>query len=186
MPEQRRNGTMTAGVGTGRNTRRRGVADERAVRAVHLRTVESWSWRQVGDDLGITPQAAQAAYNRGVILLVPKDDIDAYRALALQKLDVWEQEVLEILRHDHPLVNFGKVVPGEFDEAVKLAAVDRLVKIERERRAIVGYSAPSKRVLEVISEDSFDRAIRELNVQAENLERDTEMQDALKEAIRPR
>ena len=185
MSDETQNGTATAGSTHLGRVRRRGIADERAVRAVHLRTVESNTWQQIGNELGVTAGAAQAAYNRGVLLLVPKDDIDFYRGLALQKLDIWEQEVLEIFRKDHPLVNFGKVVFGEFDESVKLAAMDRLIKIERERRAIMGYSAPSKRVLEVISEDAFDRAIRELNVQAEQLEHDTEVQDQLKEALGP-
>jgi hypothetical protein len=39
--------------------------------------------------------------------------------------------------------------------------------------------------LEVISEDSFDKAIRELNQQAEQLERDSELQDRLQEAVKP-
>jgi hypothetical protein len=169
----------------GRGARRQSRADARSVRAVHLRTVDGKNWPQIGRELDITPQAAQAAYKRGVLMLVPRDDIETYRELALQKLDIWEQEVLAILRNEHVMVNFGKVVPGVYDDGPKLAAIDRLVKIERERRAIVGYSAPSKRVLEVVGEDAFDRAIRQLNEDAARLERDAELHDQLEAAMRP-
>jgi len=185
VPTETQNGTMTAGVGRGRNTRKQTQADERAARAVHLRVVEGWSYSKIGDELGMSAPGALAAYQRGVILLVPKDEIDLARQTALAKLDQWEEELLVIARGQHPLVNFGKVVYGEHDIAVNIAAWDRVIKVERERRAIQGYSAPSKRVLEVISEDSFDKAIRELNQQAEQLERDSELQDRLQEAVKP-
>jgi hypothetical protein len=163
--------------------RRRSRADERAVRAVELRIVNGWSYAKIGQELGIGAPGAKHAYERGVLMLVPQDDITTARQTALQKLDQWEEEILLIARAQHPLVNFGKVVFGEYDSAINLAAYDRLIKVERERRSIVGYSAPSKRVLEVINEDSFEKAIRELNLQAEALERDTELQDRLSEAV---
>ena len=65
----------------------------------------------------------------------------------------------------------------------KLQAIDRLLKIERERRTIIGYTAPSKRVLEVITEDQLDRAIRQYNEEAEVLERDAAEIEARRKAV---
>jgi hypothetical protein len=63
-------------------------------------------------------------------------------------------------------VSFGKVarrlVNGEPEilegYIPKLRVIDVLLKIEREPRTIIGYTAPSKRVVEVITEDQLDRA----------------------------
>lgn len=166
----------------GKGARRQSLADQRAVRAVEMRTTQGSTWAKIGSELGVTPQAAQGAYRRGVLLLVPADDIAEYRALALQKLDYWEEKMLFILEGVYEMVNFGKKIDGVVDVAPNMQAMDRLVKIERERRAIVGYSAPSKRVLEVVSEDAFERAIRELNEDSARLEREALLKDALAEA----
>jgi hypothetical protein len=69
----------------------------------------------------------------------------------------------------HVLVSFGKVarrlVNGEPEilegYIPKLRVIDVLLKIEREPRTIIGYTAPSKRVVEVITEDQLDRAPRQ-------------------------
>lgn len=157
--------------------RRQAIADTRAVRAVHLKIVESKTYGQIAEELGISAQAAQAAYKRGVKMLVPEDEVIDSKRIALQKLDVWEQMALEIYNAEHIMVNFGKVVYGVFDYGPKLQAIDRLIKIERERRAIIGYSAPSKRVLEVVTADVFDKAIEQLNKEAADLERVTQAKD---------
>jgi len=184
VSEQPQNGSVIEAPRGHAGVRRDGQADERARRAVHLRIVEGLSYRQIAAEIGlVSAQGAKSAYERGVLLLIPADDIATARQTALAKLDQWEQEILAIFREEHVLVNFGRVVEGQHDRAINLAAADRLIKIERERRSILGYSAPSKRVLEVISEDSFDRAIRDLNAQAEQLERDAELQDRLAEAV---
>ena len=89
--------------------------------------------------------------------------------------------MLEEYHRDIVMVNFGKVIydldPKTHPEAKPLldyghrqGIMDRLIKIERERQAILGYKAPSKRVLEVITADMFDKAIAQLNADAEALE----------------
>jgi hypothetical protein len=80
---------------------------------------------------------------------VPRDAMDEAKALALQKLDHWEQMALEQYHARHVLVSHGKVarrvVNGEpevlEDCLPKLRAIDLLLKIERERRTIMGYTA---------------------------------------------
>lgn len=161
---------------------RRYQADERAVKAVEMRHAKSMNWSQIARELGVTPQGAKNAYDRGVIALIPRSDVDSYREMALAKLDLWEQLTLDLYSKTYVTVNFGKLVtdadgvPVE-DWAPKRQLIETLLKIEKERRAICGYSAPNKRVLEVVGEDAFDRAIRELNQDAERLERETQLKD---------
>ena len=157
-------------------TQRQSLANERAARAVDLRTRGSKTYQQIGEELGITPQAAKAAYERGVKMLVPREEIDEARQVALAKLDQWEQMMIEEYHREVVMVNFGKVIHDDsgapmLDFSHRQGIMDRLIKIERERRAVQGYQAPSKRVLEVITADMFDKAIKQLNAEAAELER---------------
>lgn len=162
-------------------TKRMSLANERAAKAVEMRHVESKTFQQIGTELGITPQAAKAAYDRGVKMLVPTQQVDEARQAALAKLDRWEQMMMEEYYRGVVMVNFGKVIydkdPKTHEDATPILdyahrkdIMDRLIKIERERRSIMGYQAPSKRVLEVVTQDVFDKAIRQLNAEAAALE----------------
>ena len=174
------------------NAKRKALADQRAMMALEMRSVEGKTYAQIGADLGISPGSAQDAYRRGVAMSVPRDAMDEAKALALQKLDIWEQMALEQYHARHVLVSHGKVarrlVNGELevveDYLPKLRAIDLLLKIERERRTIIGYTAPSRRVLEVITEDQLERALRQYNEEAERLERETAEIEARRNAAR--
>jgi hypothetical protein len=156
-----------------------------------MRSMEGKTYAQIGAVLGISAGSAQDAYRRAVAMSVPRDAMDEAKALALQKLDIWEQMALEQYHARHVLVSFGKVaqrrINGELEEiedhAPKLQALDRLLKIENIRRSILGYTAPSKRVLEVITEDQLDRAIRQYIQEAEALERDAAEIEARRKAV---
>ena len=150
---------------------RKSIAEERAWKCYDMRIREGLTWKQIGERLGIPPSTAKHAYDRGRMMLIPKQDIETAKEIALEKLDMWEQMALEMFNHKHPMVSFGKLVPGVEDWAPKKQAIDTLVKIEAQRTKIIGYSAPSKRVLEVVNEDTFDKAIAALNEQAAELER---------------
>jgi uncharacterized membrane protein YgaE (UPF0421/DUF939 family) len=78
------------------------------------------------------------------------------------------EEMIQLLHRDWK--NNDDLLKQESER--KLRAIDLLLKIERERRTIIGYTAPSKRVMEVITEDQLDRAIRQYIEEAEALERD--------------
>jgi hypothetical protein len=112
------------------------------------------------------------------MMLIPKDDIESAKEIALEKINHWEAKCWEIYDQDHVMVNFGRVVEGIQDYGPKIQVIDRLVKLERLRMEIIGYKAPTKRVLEVVTEDVFDKAIAELNEQAARLERDAAAQAA--------
>jgi len=152
--------------------KRKALADERALTAYKLRVERGLGYAQIGEELGISAQGAKDAYDRGRLMLIPTEEVEAAKETALEKLDRYEQMALDVYHQEHVLVNFGKVVHGVQDYGPKLQAIDRLLKIAHERRNIIGYTAPSKRVVEVITEDALDKAIRELNEQAQQLERE--------------
>lgn len=165
--------------------RRQAVADERALKTWEYRIKEGLTYKQIGEKLGITAGAAKAAYDRGRIMLIPKEDVEVAKEIALQKLDIWEQMMIDVYQRKHKLVVMGKLIEGGEDFGPKVQAMDRILKIEAMRTKILGYAAPSKRVLEVISEDKFDEAIRALNEQAAELERQavTQTQDLAEEIL---
>jgi hypothetical protein len=169
--------------GTGSNVTRQALADRRSVEAYDLRTRKFFSFRQIADELGMSVFGAHAAYERGVQMFVPKEEMEAAKTLALLKLDTMEQMALEMWNADHWLVNFGKLViremPDGTEEMVpdwgpKNQAINTMLSIQKERRAIIGYTAPSKRVVEVVTADVFDKAIQDLNREAADLERATQ------------
>jgi hypothetical protein len=138
------------------------IADQRAGDAVTFRIRDGLTYRQIGEKLGISAQAAHVAHRKGCAMHLPKEEVFEARRAALEKYDRWEQECLAVLARNHPLVNFGKVVAGVNDDGPKLQAIDRLVKIERRRAEILGYDSPKRRQLTVISEDVVDAEIRRL------------------------
>jgi hypothetical protein len=148
---------------------------------------ESLTYADLGKRLGLSPQGAKLAYERGRLMCIPEQEVEEAKALHLEKLDYWESLVVEIFLADHVLVNFGKVVYGPdgcpmYDLQPKLAAMDRLLRIGKERREVLGYTAPSKRVLEIITEDALERAIANFNAQASELERETHARAVLAES----
>lgn len=172
-------------IGGSASARRNALADQRSLKTYELRINEGLTWKQIGEKLGIAPSSAKAAYDRARVMLIPKQDVEVAREIALEKLDVWEQLCWKIHNTKHKLVVMGKLIPDGEDFAPKLQAIDRMVKIEQMRQKIYGYLAPSKRVLEVVSEDAFDKAIAELNAQAAELERQaaTQTQELAEEIL---
>lgn len=150
---------------------RKSLADERAWKAYDLRIREGLTWKQIGERLECPATTAKSAFDRGRMMLIPKQDVETAKDIALEKIDMWEQMALDIYNRKHPMVSFGKLVPGVEDYGPKKQAIDSLIKLETLRKSIVGYTAPSKRVLEVVNEDTFDKAIAALNEQAAELER---------------
>jgi hypothetical protein len=168
-------------AGRGTKLQQSARADQRARRVYELRIVKGMSYTQIASELGLSAASVKNLYVRAQRLLIPADETEESRITALEKLNYDEQFVRAIMNADHVLVSFGKVVYDNAgnqmnDLTPKLHAIDRLLKIYKERRDILGYTAPSKRVLEVVSEDTFDKAIRELNERAAELEREAERQ----------
>src|SRR5271169_277842 len=94
----------------GRNTNgkpsEQAISDERAIHAVMMRH-RGMTFRQIGDELGVCANLAQAAYRRGVRMTVPSEEMDEARAAALDRLDGLERDAREVLTRIHYAVGMG-------------------------------------------------------------------------------
>lgn len=124
---------------------------ERDAEAARLRS-RGMSYRAIATDLGVEVAAAHAAVQRALAAVVAEPAADV-RALELDRLDAMYAAVLGVLERKHITVNNGKVIqlPDEDgkltpleDDAPILQAVDRLLKIQARRAALLGLDAPVK------------------------------------------
>lgn len=135
---------------------------ERDHRAAEMRS-QGWSYQQIGDNLGITRQAAHLAVHRA-IADIPKDGTEAALALELAKLDRLERYYHGVLGRTHYRVgNNGKVVMmfddkekkevPLLDEGPRMDAASGILKAQAQRAKLLGLNAPTLTRGEVIVYD---------------------------------
>lgn len=83
-------------------------------------------------------------------------DYDAAIAEEVGKLDIMEREAMRQIQLDHVLVSHGKIIPGVIDEGAKLAALDRLLKIQDRRARLKGYDKPTRTEAKVTVEHTTE------------------------------
>ena len=115
-------------------------------------------------------------------------EVATYRQLQAVRYVEMEKVAWEVIRTTHFAVNFGKVAyitveepdpenPGQMrfvnkpveDDGPKLSAIDKLLKIEAARARLFGTEAPTKRIVEVITEDVIDKALAALDAELDDL-----------------
>ncbi len=128
------------------------------------RNIQIWNWRiagwtqqQIATQLGISKQRVSQICKEAMVDHT-EPVIQELRAVAADKLDEGEQVMREIMHAKHPFVQGGKIVrgsildadgneePGDilYDDGPKMAAWDRILKIEARRAAMFGYDAEQK------------------------------------------
>lgn len=122
-------------MGAKRNTRgvhrrRAGVAEQRA-KALELR-VQGMSLRQIAKQLGLSGPQQASNLIEGALLDIPSPHVEAYR----KEIDERSRDLLAVL------VPIAAAQRRPLDE--RLAAVDRIVKIDRELRQLHGLDAPTR------------------------------------------
>lgn len=112
-------------------------AAERRLRALELRRA-GLTYQQIGDQMGITRQAANQLIRRVMNETLSKTAESAQVAvcLELERLDEWQVQVIREMRK-------GNVLP----------AVDRLLKIAERRAKLLGLDAPKQHKAEVSGPD---------------------------------
>lgn len=121
--------------------------------AARLRS-QSLTFRQIGERLGVTGQAAFAMVKRA-IADIPREGTEELIALELAKLDAIEAKYAEITQGLHPMVSMsGKIVGFTDDETGKeiyledsapvIRALDGLLKVSESRRKLLGLNAPTR------------------------------------------
>jgi hypothetical protein len=134
------------------NTPAKIAAHERRLRALDLRR-DGHSYREIARQLGWADHhSASRAVSRALRESVPREVVDEVRRIELERLDALFVPM------------FLQATSGN------RLAVDRCLRIMERRAALVGLDAPIQVHQTVITEGDFERAIRELNAEADALE----------------
>lgn len=132
--------------GRGRFTRSIDTA-QRDADACRLRS-RGTTYQQIADQLGYANKGdAHRAVSRALKAVVA-EPAEEVRALELARLDAMYEAAMGVLERRHVTVSNGRVVeldgaPIE-DDAPVLQAIDRLLKIQARRAALMGLDQPAK------------------------------------------
>lgn len=148
---------------------------QRDAEAARLRS-SGFTYREIAARVECSPGAAHARVQRA-LAAVPAEAVHELRRIEEARLDDLWKVAWRVATRDHVTVSHGKVIldaQGEplLDDAPKLHAVLACLRIQERRARLFGLDEPTKTRIEVVSEDTVDQAIREL--EAELAERDPE------------
>ncbi|HEV7979833.1 hypothetical protein [Amycolatopsis sp.] len=132
------------------------VARRRA-EAIKLRS-QGLTWQQVADELGYASRGA-ACTDVTRALEIEREElaitVDMHRTVQIECLDAFTRAAWKVLKADHVTVSHGKVVlhpeTGKplLDDGPKLAAIDRLLRIEERRARLLGLDVSVKQALDL-------------------------------------
>lgn len=118
------------------------------------------SYPALAKRLGCSQSTAYDRVQRA-IAAAPREAGEAARALEESRLDVLWEVAWQIAHGTYRAVSQGKVL-DEFDATINLQAIDRLIKIQERRAKLRGLDAPTRKIVEVITEDVIDAELRRL------------------------
>lgn len=146
MPKKGEPNPAPRSNGTNRFVRTPETARQDA-RAAELRA-EGYSYQQIADELGFSDRGRAHHAVRRALRDIAEKPAAAVRDLELRRLDAMYEAVMEVLERRHVTVSHGKVIEHDggplIDDAPVLAAVDRLLKIQARRAALLGLDAETK------------------------------------------
>lgn len=149
---------------------------------------QGWSFQRIADEL----RFASKGHARDAVLRayadIPSEATEEARRLDLERIDRLIEKAWEIMLRDHVTVSQGRVVgkligwqrddDGEIlrdgegapiglyedvlDDGPALAAVKEIRSLLERRARIIGYDAPARARVEVITEDAIDAELGEL------------------------
>lgn len=140
---------------------------DRDVEMMRLRT-DGWTYHEIGAKYGIGASGAYRAVMRG-LSVVPVEAAAELRIVENARLDELAVVALNILRKKHPVVSQGRLFADLEDDGPRLAAIDRLLKINDARRKMNGLDAPSRVAINVVTEDIIDAQIEALEAEEAGL-----------------
>lgn len=148
---------------------------ERDAHALWLRTERDLTYQRIAEEMGISLSNAHNRVRRAFARLPGLKASEQKRA-DLEELTELTREAWSVLEATHLTVNEGRVVRVEVgndedgtpirvplpDDGPKLAAIDRLLKIQERRTKLLGNDAPVRHRLQVIPQDAVDAEIADL------------------------
>lgn len=170
-------------------------ADVRAITAYRLRHIEGKQIRDIAEELNCHPKHVQKLVVRGAKLCVAEELRDSARSGTLAELDALRSKAYEYLHGEYMAAQFGKIVTEAVTETdpvtghertvdrpvrdigPNLAALDRILKIEKRRAEIYGYDAPKRTTVNVVTEDAIIAEINRLEAQMAQAEAELAAQE---------
>ncbi len=161
---------------------------ERDAEAATLRS-RGLTYQQIADQLGFAHRSAARKAVQRVLQDTVTEPADELRKLELDRLDTMWRTAMDVLARDHLAHSLGRVVTHQVpvldsdghevidpetgepmtrreevhDDGPKLAAIDRLLKIQDRRAKLLGLDAPTKSRVEVITQDQIEAEIERLS-----------------------
>lgn len=118
------------------------AALQRQAEACRLR-MRGLSYGAIAKELGYADASgARFAVQRALQVTV-QEPADEVRTLELERLDSMFRLTLQVAEDMHPTVSAGKVLDVP-DHTLRLAAVDRLLRIQERRARLLGLDAPQR------------------------------------------
>jgi hypothetical protein len=184
--------------GSTKGSRAKQLSDHktRIAMAYRLRVLEGKTFPEVGRIMGCTPERARQFAKDGAKECLSEEVRDEARNTTLVELDALRAKAYEYLHGDYVMVQFGKVAtlpvvdPGTGqvtekpikDVGPNLAALDRILKLEKRRAEIFGYDAPRRSSVQVVTEDPIMAEINRLREEMEMAEAEIAREAAAREA----
>lgn len=142
------------------------AVQERRNKAMRLRA-EGLSYVEIADQLGYASGPNASKDVSRALLACAREASAEVRQIELARLDILWTKAMQILCRRHVTVSQGRVVTrdGEpvIDDMPALAAIDRLVKIQKRRAELLGLDAPLKH--EVVTIDMVEAEIAKLTAE---------------------
>jgi hypothetical protein len=127
------------------------VATEETARrdaeAARLRS-KGWAYRRIAAEMGYESHTSAMDAVQRALDAIREEPAQQVKQLELERLDAMYDAVMKVLDAKHFTVSQGRLIniddePLE-DDAPVLAAVDRLLKIQARRAALLGLDAPQR------------------------------------------
>ena len=120
--------------------------------AARLRA-EGKTYRQIAEIQGCSVPTAFHRVERAC-KAVPVEAVESLRTVEIERLDLLQRVALEQLVTDQPKIDHGRVVRDDdgtpmIDQAAKLTALDKLLKIAERRARLLGLDQPTRIAQEV-------------------------------------
>jgi hypothetical protein len=141
---------------------------QNAMRAAEMRS-RSMTYPQIAAEMGIALSTAYDRVQRGFAQIPTEGGKEAKR-LELEKLDRIEAHLLGVMERDHIKVDHGKIIYDDtgnriLDDGPGVTAANSLLRVQERRSRLMGYDAPTRATVQVITEDLVDEEISRLESQ---------------------
>lgn len=154
---------------------------ERDAEAIRMQ-IGGATYQEISDTLGYGGKSNAHRAIKDAIAQIPAEDVRELRRVSSLRLDRLTSEAFAVLERDHVHISQGgKVVRDDggqivLDDGPKLAAIDRIVRVEERRARLFGMDAPTRSKVDLGGDDDRAAELADLIAKARARGADTEAQ----------